>query len=587
MNFTSANKVTAGSEFNSTIGTNIHFAGGPEIKWSTNVTISYDLKDVYRYHSRGITSIGRNTAMKHQTYFYTTAGFDPKMDEETDKYLKSLDNSAYRYKISNYVLMAMSITYKLMNMFDSGSVLIPGTKGTWTEATREALQKGTSGVVFSLELIRSKIVALEGWMYKFGYWKNFVRNDFQPNALMQASSTKGVFLGAQFKNLADAAEHNEYTSSALQLDNTIRLSSRKASGIAPKDLFFPRDIQPQSAMKPQDWISPEKIITEIKSKLGKEPTEYSEFNGFKGEVNSNLELAPGRITSWSNEISSDATVHTTKAISQDSLDYQRAKLELDEITVKERRAKSQLQSILLNSDNAPQIQSLSPAELAMAPLAAAAKTANATQMVILQAEATKLHLSLELMKTLQSAKVKRLKAALRTPAAKRHSLIQNSPDFFEISHTEGEDVTMIRGNKSELTLRKKQDANSKNDVSLNITKEQVAISCTDTSALIVTKSSVGLVANTSGLLVSDDNLELLGGGGAISMKNNSVTIGDLKITNLTGKTNIEALSKANKKRKELESAYLAMTEKLQKELDKKSTEIDELKQAVAKLGKEK
>ena len=418
MNFSSANTVTAGSVFKNTVGTTINFAGGPELLWSTSVVIKYDLKDVYRYHLRGTTSIGRNTAMKQQTYFYASAGFgESQSDDEVKKYLSKLETTAYRHKLTNYILKAMSIAYKLTSQIDSTTKVFK-QQPTWTESTRRALQTGTSGVAFVLGYLRSMIVSYEGWMYKLGYWKNFMRNDFQPNALIQASKKKGIFLGAQYQTEAGGEQNHQFTTAALHLDNTVRLKSAKST-LPQANIYYPRDVEPQSSMSATDWISPEKIITEIKSRAGKEPTEYSEFNGFRGSADSNLELAPGRISVWSDEIFNHAAVHSAKAITPEALNHLRAEDEFNEVSTKTEIARQQLEAI--TQLNEPDAAPLSAAQLAIAPLAAAAVTANATQRAILLAEATQLLATLEAIRITLGARVEQLALALNNPAVRRCS----------------------------------------------------------------------------------------------------------------------------------------------------------------------
>jgi hypothetical protein len=385
INFGSEYTINSGSTFRNTVGTIIDFAGGNELLWSAGTVMKYDLKDVYRYHLRGSTSVGRNTAMKHQNYFYATAGFDPDMADATKKYFSNIENSIYRHKIVNYVLKAMNFAYKFMGQIDYGSKVTKIPVGTWTESTREALQKGTSGVVYSLDKIKQIVTFLEGWHFQGGFWKNFVRQDFQPNALAQISSTKGVFLGAQYENLA---EEGTRTTAALYLDNTIRLRASSTKAKNASDVFYPRDVQPQGFMKPQDWISPEKIVTEVTSRLGREPTEYAEFNGFKVPVNSSVDIGPVGIDSYSNAITSHALNHVQKSVTKAMLEYMIAKSLADEVQVKHDIAKKQWMAI--KGEQNDFIAPLTAAEMAMAPLVAAATTADKTQKAFLLAEATKL-----------------------------------------------------------------------------------------------------------------------------------------------------------------------------------------------------
>jgi hypothetical protein len=575
MNFSSDNTVNGGSKFCNTVGTTINFAGGPQLLWSTAVTLNYDLKDVYRYHLRGSTSIGRNTAMKHQTYFYTTAGFDPDMSKATEQYFSRVDNSAYRYKLTNYVLKFMSLSYKIMGYADLVNEKVmkqPAT--TWTESTRQALQKGTSGVVYALDKVRSLVNSTESWFFKSGFWKNFVRNDFQPNALAQVSSTKGVFLGAQYENGARAGER---TTAALYLDNTIRLRASSTLAEDAASVFYPRDIQPQGIMKPQDWISPEKVITEITSRIGKEPTEYAAFNGFKVPVDSSLDIGPAGIDSCSTAITSQAVTHTQKSVTRAVLEYKIAQSLADEIKVKLEIAKKQVRAITGDdvAVDGEEIAPLSPAEMAMAPLAAAAKAADKTQKAFLLAEATML--VKKLMEESAKAELISNEKKLAADASKDFSELKTSADFFEITHESGKDKVSIKGSQDALQLAMAESIVqlTEHEAYMTVQGKGMAISAAD-----ITLS----VNDQSGLLLSSSGATFKGGGSEIKLANSSVTIGDLKINQVGSNTKLNLVEKSNDQIKKLEKSFEGLERSFNQSIEQKDKEIQALKQQIANLG---
>ena len=574
MNFSSENTVNAGSMFHNTVGTTINFSGGPQLLWSTAITMKYDVKDTYLYHLRGTTSVGRNTAMKHQSYFYTTAGFDPDMAKQTEQYLAKIDNLVYRYKITNYVLKAMSMTYKLMNKVDSAAKVIKQPVGTWTESTRQALQKGTSGVVYSLDKMRAMINLAEGWLFKSGFWKNFVRNDFQPHAIAQVSSTKGVFLGAQYEN---SSREGERTTAALYLDNSIRLRASSTPAEKAAHIFYPRDVQPQGTMKPWDWISPDKVITEIKAKQGYEPTEYAAFNGFKVPVDSSVDIGPAGIDSLSATITSQALNHVQKSVTQAVLEHKAAQSLADEIKVKLEIAKKQV--LALQGIEGEGIVPISPAEMAMAPLVAAAKAADKTQKMFLLAEA--ILLMNKLLEDYASAQLTATnkKTQADMPAAKAFSELKTSHDFFDLTHESGQSKASVRGSTNSLSL-------VKNDAEVFLSDDLVSVTVDDSSSgLVATKDHLELMAGGSGVKVTNDGLTIKGGGSEIELANNSVTIGDLKITQVGGNTKLNLLDQSEEKISSLEKKFETLSQAFDRSIEEKNIEIQALKEQVANLGK--
>ncbi len=572
INFGSEYTINSGSTFRNTVGTIIDFAGGNELLWSAGTVMKYDLKDVYRYHLRGSTSVGRNTAMKHQNYFYATAGFDADMADATKKYFSNIDNSIYRHKIVNYVLKAMNFAYKFMGQIDSGSKVTKIPVGTWTESTREALQKGTSGVVYSLDKVKTIVTFLEGWHFKGGFWKNFVRKDFQPNALVQISSTKGVFLGAQYENLAEAGTR---TTAALYLDNMIRLRASSTEAESASNVFYPRDVQTQGSMKPQDWISPEKIVTEVSSRVGREPTEYAEFNGFKVPADSSVDIGPAGIDIYSNTITSHALNHVQKSVTREALEYKAAKALVAEIKVKLEIAKKQESAIQTGAAGA--VMQLTAAEMALAPLAAAAATADKTQKAYLLAEAKKLVAILSM--GLAAAKRGLSQKANAADAAKGFSELKTSAEFFELSTESSENKVSIKGSSDLLLLKK-------NKSQMFMTDDLVGMAVEGSKCGFgANNDSVSLVADDAIINVKKDSIVLTGGGSEIKLANSSVTIGDLKITQVGGNTKVNMLKDSKRKIESLDQKL----EKLQKSFDesitKKDQEIDALRSQLAELGR--
>lgn len=576
INFGSEYTINSGSIFRNTVGTIIDFSGGNELLWSTGTVMKYELKDVYRYHLRGISSVGRNTAMKHQNYFYATAGFDPDMADETKKYFSMVENSTYRYKIVNYVLKVMNLTYKVTELIDTADsasqLVIKHPTATWTESTREFLQARTQAVVFSLDKVKTIVTFMEGWHFKLGFWKNFLRKDFHPNALAQISSTKGVFLGAQYENLA---EEGTRTTAALYLDNTIRLRASSTKAQKASNVFYPRDVQPQGSMKPQDWISPEKIATEIKARYGKEPTEYAEFNGFKVPVDSSVDIGPASIDSYSNAITSHALNHEQKSVTKAALEYKIAKSMADEVQIKYDIAQKQLMAI--KGEASENISALTAAEMTMAPLVAAAKVADKTQKAFLLAEATKLlsDLSVEKIAADQVAQQKKLSA----DASKGFSELKTSAEFFELSTESQESKVSIQGKDDALNL-----TTNKSELHLS---EGLIYFMIDEAGLCASKDELELLAGDSGLKLSNDSVTLTGGGSEIKLANNSVTIGDLKITQVNANTKLNLLEKSENEIKGLTSRFAELEASFRTSIENKDKEIEALRQQIASLAQPK
>ena len=97
--------------------------------------------------------------------------------------------------------------------------------------------------------------------------------------------------------------------------------------------------------------------------------------------------------------------------------------------------------------------------------------------------------------------------------------------------------------------------------------------------------SVSLVADDAIINVKKDSIVLTGGGSEIKLANSSVTIGDLKITQVGGNTKVNMLKDSKRKIESLDQKL----EKLQKSFDesitKKDQEIDALRSQLAELGR--
>jgi hypothetical protein len=571
MNFSSENTTNGSSMFRNTVGTTTNFANGPQLLWSNAVNIHYDLKDSLRYNVRSSINIGRNTAIRQQTYFYATAGFDEKMEAETSNQLKKYDTLAWRFKGTNYLLKFMSFTYRVMNQVDWGSEkILKHTAGTWTESTRQALQKGTSGVVTALDLLRRVVNQVEGWHFKGGFWKEFPRKDFQPNSIMQVANKKGVFLGAQYEN---KDKEGERTTAALYLDNMIRLRASSTPASNAASVFYPRDVQPQSNMAWYDYASPDKAINEVKHSFNWVPAEYAEFNGFKVLPDSGIDIGSAGIDSYSNAITSEALNHSQKSVKKAVLEYKIAQSFADEIEVKLEIATKQVHAI--QPVDGEEIEALTPAEMAMAPLAAAAKAADKTQKAFLLAEATMLRdkLARELGVAKSNAEQKKRAA----DASKDFSEIKTSADFFEISHESGENKVSIQGSSDGLNFET-------NQTKISVIDKEISLLVDGSAGLCTTSDELMVVVENNGLICTRESTKLIGGGSEIQLANNSVTIGDLKITQVHGKANLNLLEKSNKEISELKTTFEKLEKSFKEAITAKNDEIKELKQQVANLG---
>lgn len=574
INFSSEFRLNGGGSFSNSVGSITDFAGASRQLWSLGAVLNYDLKDVYRYHLRGITSVGRNTAMKHQNYFYATAGFDPDMDQDAKKFLSRLELSSYRYQITNYVLKAMNLTYKLVNLADLvNEKVIRQPAATWTDSTREALERGTSGVVYAIANLRTlNSLAETGWNLS-GFQKNFPRRDFQPHALAQISGTKGVFLGAQYQN---ATREGERTTAALYLDNMIRLRASSTTAENASNIFYPRDVQPQSSMKPWDWISPDKVISEIKLRYGKEPTEYAEFNGFKVPVDSSVDISPAGIDSYSTSITSQAQSHVQQSVTKAALEYKIAKTLADEIAVKLEIAKKQVLEI--QGVEGDDVVPLTPAEMALAPLVAASKVANASQKAFLLAEATLLmnKLFLEHAEAELIANQKKLSADM--PAAKALSALKTNASFFELSHESGQKKIDVKGSSDGLQLRSHDTEILMQDKWTSLTVDN------GKAGLVVMPDDILLGMGDSGLNLASASVTLKGGGSEIKLANSCVTIGELKITQVGGKTKLNLLDQSEEKITKLEKKFETLQRALSQSIEDKDKEIIALKEQLSNLG---
>jgi hypothetical protein len=572
MNFSGENTINAAGSFSSSVGGVANFAGGSRLLWSFADNHQYELKDGYRYHFKGNTSFGRNTAMKHQNYFYVTAGFDPNMLNKVEKFSKSVDVLAKRTQITNAVLMVMSLTYKFMGYFDQANEkVIKAPNWSWTEQVRELLERGTSGVVYALSNLKT-LSSAGDFIGSLTSQKDFPRSDFQPHALAQVSKTKGVFLGTQYEN---AAKDGERTTAALYLDNMIRLRATSTAAENASQVFYPRDIQAQSNWSFSDWLSPGKIATRLRTKNGKEPIEYAEFNGFKAPGDSTLDIGPASIESCSSAITSHALNHLQRSITTAELEYKIAQAFEDEIKTKLDIAEKQVLAIKMGNEEEGLDPILTPAQMAMAPLAAAAKAADEIQKAVLLAEAMLLLKKL----TSESDKAEAFAQQKKTLAdtSKSFSELKTSADFFEISHESGENKVGIKGSSEGLNFET-------NQTKISVTDKDISLMVGNSAALAMSSETGGMLVGSNGIYIDDNSTSLMGGGSEIKLANGSVTIGDLKIMQVEQNTRLNLLDQSDEKMRDLASRFETLERSFDKAIAEKDEELKKLKEQVAKLG---
>ena len=159
-----------------------------------------------------------------------------------------------------------------------------------------------------------------------------------------------------------------------------------------------------------------------------------------------------------------------------------------------------------------------------------------------------------------SVNLQSAETAASLPAAKRKVTMTKSPEFFALELDHGVQAAKISGTAESLSLAKNADSK------LVLENKQATLILKETG-LVIEDKAAAFGHREAYLEVGKKDLVLVGGGGAIKMKNNSVTIGDLKVTGLSGATKLDELEKAK-----------ADIEKLEKRLDEKEKKAEKLLQ---------
>lgn len=590
LHFTSESTI-AGSVFKSQVGSVVDFGAGPRQTWSTAPVFNTYGNDTVSYHLKSNFWIGRNTAFKQQNYFFVTAGFDSAMAVKTQTVLEDKKKLAERLKVPNLVLKILGTTYTVLAKYDTtfksiskASEKVGGAKvsgGTWTSHARDILERGTSGIAYTLSKLQTvlKLYLMQDVIR--GTWKNLARANYYPNAVVQVEKQKGVFLGAQYADPADSAKRSV---SGVYLDSTIRLHSsllQTAGENHPQDVFYPRDVQDQTTIKWYDQFSPEKLYTQHKNKSGSEPVEYAAFNGFKGLVDSSIELSPSAIAATSSRITQLAKDISIKAVTSKAIEFSRAQAHLNDVERRLSIAKLQMNELMRLSRDANLQSEFGPEMLMAAPLVAAAKTADLLQRQILFARAKIIHAEL----SMTAANAKRVlvtaKQQAQSPDAKRSTEVLFSESFFSFSQQGSASSCSINGSVDGLFCSLADKA------SLSLTKQDISLqhlggAASDAAGLHLKKGSARIGTSGSSVEAKADSLIMSGGGGAIKLANNSATIGDLKITGLGGGTSFSDLKKAQKTIKSLDSKFDRLRVDMMKQIHAKNLEIEKLKDALAK-----
>jgi hypothetical protein len=588
LHFTSESTV-AGSVFRNQIGSVVDFGAGPRQTWSTAPVFNTYVNDTVSYNLKSNFMIGRNTAFKQQNYFYVTAGFDSEMAAKTETALAGHKGLAERLKIPNLLLKVLGSSYTLLATYDlTLNTLSKGTEkvgigkisgGTWTSNVRDLLERGTSGIAYTLSNLQTvlKIYLMQDMIRST--WKDLARSNYHPNAVVQVEKQKGVFLGAQYANPADSKKRNV---SGIYLDSTIRLQSsmlQTTGNNSPQDVFYPRDVEDQSTIKWYDQFSPEKLHTQYKNKRDTEPVEYAAFNGFKGQVDSSIELSPSAISSVSSRATQLAQSFSIKAVTSAAITLEKAQAYVRDSKRRLSAAKIQMDELTKLSKDAALQSEFSPEMLAAAPLVAAAKTADLVQRGLLLARAKFIQSQLTFTVAVAKKSLTEARRKAESEVEKANSELVSTSSFFSLSHTGTRGSASVKGsdeglvcslaNKSSLVL-------SSDETSL-----QHSVNTSNAAGLYLKDGNARFGTTRSNIEAKSDALVMSGGGGAIKLANGSATIGDLKITGLGGGTSFSDLKKAQKTIKNLDSKFDRLRVDMMKEIHAKSLEIEKLKDALA------
>lgn len=577
LHFSGDSTHSVGSVFKNHVGSALDYGAGARMTWSGSTVLNHATSDTVHYHLRSHFLIGRNTAFKQTSYFLATSGFDPAMSDKVASQFKEIKSQEERFKIPNKLLTVLGLAYQLLGYWDSGIKAIKQPNQQWTDWTRDKMERGTSAIAFTLSSLQS-LYSFSNMNYMWrGKWKSLVRDDYQPDAIIQTAKNKGVFLGAQFQ---EGSNQNKRTIAAVHLDSTIRLQSSSLEASKASDIFYPRDVQDQKSITWYEQLSPEKFITQLKNKAGTEPVEYASFNGFKGQVDSSIELSPQSIDVISSNITNLSSVLKVTAATLDFVRVQQAIARVKEVQRKVDSAANQAQELLRMSASADIQTTLTPEELVLAPLVAAAGSADLVQRGILVAQANSI-LAL-LGEELAAATVLKVEAemALMSPNSKNKSELSLSSERFELK-TNGANnkKAAITGSSGGLNLT--HNTNTGESL-LALNGKEVLIAQDKYSGVVLGKRSASMCAGDAYVELKSNNLTLSGGGGCIKMKNNSVTIGDLKISNLSAGTALDELTKTKKDVDAVMEKFKKFESDIETKLKDKDAEIEKLKNDLAK-----
>lgn len=574
LHFSGDSTHSVGSVFKNHVGSALDYGSGARMTWSGSTVLNHATSDTVHYNMRSHFLIGRNTAFKQDSYFLATSGFDPAMSTKVESQFKEIKSQAERFKIPNKLLLVLGTVYKILGLTDSGVKAIKQPNQQWTDWTRDKMQRGTSGIAFVLSNLQTLYsVSNMNYMWR-GKWKSLVRDDYQPDAIIQTAKNKGVFLGAQFQ---EGDNQNKRTVAAVHLDSTIRLQSSSLKASKASEVFYPRDVQDQKSITWYDQFSPEKFINQYKNKAGTEPVEYAAFNGFSGNVDSSIELSPQSIDAISDKITNLSSVLKITTASAEFLKHNQATARLNEIDRRVQRAKLQSKELLRLSTSADLKTDLSPESLALAPLVVAAGTADLVQRGILYKQALMIETDL-IMEQLVARRLEgEAKLAANSPNAKKKSELSLSSEQFELKMTgTGKKTAAISGAAGGLSLTHSEKS------FLSLSGKDIFMAQGDSSGLLIKKAGVALTAGSTFVELKDNKLTLTGGGGSIKMSNNSVTIGDLKISGLSGGTSFDELKQSKKDFDALMKKFEKFETEINDEIKIKDIEIQELKNQLSK-----
>jgi hypothetical protein len=167
--------------------------------------------------------------------------------------------------------------------------------------------------------------------------------------------------------------------------------------------------------------------------------------------------------------------------------------------------------------------------------------------------------------------------ALNSPDANKKSELNLSSELIDLKVMVAQNkVATINASPDGIQLRTAKKAR------FSLTEQAAQITFDRGSWLAVKDKGAKLGTKDAFLEVKDKNLTLQGGGGTIKMANNSVTIGDLKISGLSGATSLDELKKSQQDFDVLMKKFEKFETDIDKQIKNKDKEIKELKDQLSK-----